>query len=470
MSAKYTLEQELVALKEIKEVVDSILCPLTVLQLKRKGKLTHSLDVISRICKKYSIPGIIYGKEASHINKSNAAVLVNKFRQKQDTISVMIDTEHVIQKKKEFLDLYSKNESWNNMLQKLSLKDSELRWLCNDCDICKTEISKNNIKFTRREELIRTTRELVYSNYTKFDFPLTIKQLSKHLKVSCDIIEKAVSNFDFIIRGNDAKQIDEEIKRYNYSEASKRNTARRLITQRNNCLKKYGVEWYTQTKQFIDLAKETKIKRYGYATFNNRDKCKNTLLEKYGVDNVMKIPEVKEKAVQTNLERYGETNPSKSKEIIDKISATSQEKYNVEFPCLSPNCLNKNKVCYEYNSIIFDSKWELCYYIANTLNNVTICRYTGDGFEYVVGNEKHRYFPDFIVNEKLVEIKGPHFIDELGNLINPFTNDYHLQQISIEKGKLMNTLGVVVITNVDKEINIVRKRFGDSFIESCKKG
>lgn len=44
-----------------------------------------------------------------------------------------------------------------------------------------------------------------------------------------------------------------------------------------------------------------------------------------------------------------------------------------------------------------------------------------------------------------------------------------LQLLSFKKSKLMKSLGVVVITNVDKEIDFVLKIFSKKFIKSCKK-
>lgn len=40
-----------------------------------------------------------------------------------------------------------------------------------------------------------------------------------------------------------------------------------------------------------------------------REKVKQTVLEKYGVDNVFKSPEIKEKIKETNLIKYGRENP-----------------------------------------------------------------------------------------------------------------------------------------------------------------
>lgn len=55
---------------------------------------------------------------------------------------------------------------------------------------------------------------------------------------------------------------------------------------KQTCMKKYGVENYTQSKE-------------------HKDKYKATCLKKYGVEHVMKSSDIKQKIVQTNLERYG---------------------------------------------------------------------------------------------------------------------------------------------------------------------
>ena len=44
----------------------------------------------------------------------------------------------------------------------------------------------------------------------------------------------------------------------------------------------------------------------------------NNLIEKYGVDNVFKIPEVKDKIKETMIKKYGVDNPSKSLEFMNK--------------------------------------------------------------------------------------------------------------------------------------------------------
>jgi len=49
--------------------------------------------------------------------------------------------------------------------------------------------------------------------------------------------------------------------------------------------------------------------------------------EKYGVDNVFQISEVKEKIKETNIEKYGCENPQQNKEIKEKTETTNLSKY-----------------------------------------------------------------------------------------------------------------------------------------------
>ena len=60
MAAKYSLAQVLEVLEQVNAGIKVLELRLTVLQLKHKGNIPHSIDVIGRICKKYSINNIIY--------------------------------------------------------------------------------------------------------------------------------------------------------------------------------------------------------------------------------------------------------------------------------------------------------------------------------------------------------------------------------------------------------------------------
>jgi len=62
----------------------------------------------------------------------------------------------------------------------------------------------------------------------------------------------------------------------------------------------------------------------------NSNKRKETCLNRYGVDSVVKIDEVKRKMIETNLKKYGVENPFQNEEVKDKIKETNMIKYGVE--------------------------------------------------------------------------------------------------------------------------------------------
>lgn len=75
---------------------------------------------------------------------------------------------------------------------------------------------------------------------------------------------------------------------------------------------------------------------------------------------------------------------------------------------------------YNYNNILFDSIPEIAVYIYYTDHNIPIQYQPGIYFEYNFDNTTHKYFPDFIIDGKIIEIKGNHFFKEDGTMCNPF--------------------------------------------------
>ena len=60
-------------------------------------------------------------------------------------------------------------------------------------------------------------------------------------------------------------------------------------------------------------------------------KVKKTNLEKYGVNNIFQLDEIKDKIKETNIEKYGVKNPQQNKEIKNKTEKTNLEKYGVVY-------------------------------------------------------------------------------------------------------------------------------------------
>lgn len=125
--------------------------------------------------------------------------------------------------------------------------------------------------------------------------------------------------------------------------------------------KKWGVDYFSQTKEYTDKFKQTMVDRWGveYALQSDelKDKVKKTNKEKFGVENpFMDIEMIKSKF----QEKWGVDHPSKVPDIIDKIKIatkknweekkeeriekfkqTNLEKWGVDHP-------NKSNLCRNY--------------------------------------------------------------------------------------------------------------------------
>lgn len=88
-----------------------------------------------------------------------------------------------------------------------------------------------------------------------------------------------------------------------------------IAKRKNTNLLKYGYESSSQHISVKKLVKRTKLEKHGLESYNNIEKNKQTVLEKYGVSNVMYVPDIVEKIQTTkNLNGYvgglrGKTNP-----------------------------------------------------------------------------------------------------------------------------------------------------------------
>lgn len=97
-----------------------------------------------------------------------------------------------------------------------------------------------------------------------------------------------------------------------------------------------------------------------------------------------------------------------------------------------------------YNGIWCDSSWELAFVIYNLEHNIIIKR-NKDYFEYTYNNETHKYFPDFIINDEYIEIKG-FDTDKVNAKIEQFPKDkilkvYHKEDLTEVFDYVINKYG-----------------------------
>lgn len=107
-------------------------------------------------------------------------------------------------------------------------------------------------------------------------------------------------------------------------------------------MKFYGLKKSMELRQ--KCLENTLMEKYGVTNmFSKTEYIKQKVTEKYGVDNPMKSPLVKEKFKNTCMEKYGVSHPNKVQENVDKIKKTNQEKYGGNAPACSPKIMEKIK-------------------------------------------------------------------------------------------------------------------------------
>lgn len=117
------------------------------------------------------------------------------------------------------------------------------------------------------------------------------------------------------------------------------------IKRKETVKEKYGVDNLFQSEEIKKRSKDTCLKKYGteYACQSEevKDKIKKTNIEKYGYSVSLLNPEIKQKAINTCLECYGVENVFASEVIQEKIKKTHEERYGEGNIAHTPEISNK---------------------------------------------------------------------------------------------------------------------------------
>lgn len=112
---------------------------------------------------------------------------------------------------------------------------------------------------------------------------------------------------------------------------------------------------------------------------------------------------------------------------------------------LRPNAYKKYKSGL-YHGIHCDSSWELAFVIYCEEHNINVIR-NHKYLTYIFKNREYKYYPDFIINEQLYEIKG------YENDKAKAKHEQHPEVIYLDKQKMQ------------KYLNYVIAKYGDDFIK-----
>lgn len=146
-------------------------------------------------------------------------------------------------------------------------------------------------------------------------------------------------------------------------------------------------------------SKNTKKKIYGDSHFNNRNKYKETCMDKFGCDNGFKNKDIKEKIRQTNIERYMVDNPTQNHDILKKSFTTGNKILN-----------------FRDTNIYYQGSYELDF-LNKFYDEIKIER--GFPIKYVMDGVDRVYHPDFYIPDynMIVEIKSSYWLNKFKNRI-----------------------------------------------------
>lgn len=119
---------------------------------------------------------------------------------------------------------------------------------------------------------------------------------------------------------------------FNYDEDE-----RKLIHEKRikTNLERYGVEQPLKLQEFKEKAQKTIKKKYGKMNSKARKELRaktiRTNLERYGVEFASQSKEFRKRVADTNLKKFGHTCSALGKEQLEKSKQTNLEKYGVEY-------------------------------------------------------------------------------------------------------------------------------------------
>lgn len=119
---------------------------------------------------------------------------------------------------------------------------------------------------------------------------------------------------------------------------------------------------------------------------------------------------------------------------------------------------------YIYNDKIFQSYYELSFYIWLKEHKIRFEYLQNVSFNYIHNNITYSYFPDFKVFNTYVEIKGLHFFenhDPNRKMINPYDRSQDAKYEAKHQCMIKNK--VHIITDCSKYVNYVENKYGKDF-------
>lgn len=305
-------------------------------------------------------------------------------------------------------------------------------------------------------------------------------QTIEHFNIKPYHLTRLLHKFNIKKSRTDVLKLSAETKLHRYGSATYNNKEKEKLTK----LIRYGDANYSNR----DKVKETLIARYGsveesYKIRTNKtaltnlnkygvncvfkkddikNKIKNCIHQKYGVDYYVQTAEFKEKSKQTFLNKYGVDNPMKNDSIKDKVKISLLKLYKNGKIDLTKI---KHARKYTYKDINFDSSWELALYIYLKDNSIEFEYQPNVCFEYLFNGKSHIYKPDFRINGKLYEIKSDYLYECMTNKnIKGYSDKLNCKYICMCK----NNIIILKKNEILKYITYINNTYGKEYLQSFR--
>lgn len=182
----------------------------------------------------------------------------------------------------------------------------------------------------------------------------------------------------------------------------------KLKQREKTLLQRYGVKNASQALEIKQKKKQTCLEHFGVTipakSPTIRKKMQETCLNKFGVKNIFQLDSVKKKAKKSRIEHRDEW--------IAKFTESNRKNHGGVhyFQTLEAQKDKFKKI--EYNGNTYDSNWEVAF-VKFLTEHETPFVYHPTKIAYEYNGEEHYYFPDFLVNSQLVEIKGDYLLERM---------------------------------------------------------
>ena len=238
------------------------------------------------------------------------------------------------------------------------------------------------------------------------------------------------------------------------------------------CKKKYGVENISQFERTKKKKEDKALAKYGVKNVSQAEEIKNkianTNMERYGATTYLASEHGIEQRKKTCLERYGVDSFSKTEMHTEKMKAANRKNYAVDWPQHNRDFMRNVQKRYTYDGISFDSSAELAVYIWCKDNTISFTYQPNISFCYTYDGKTHVYEPDFLINKKIIEIKGDHFFKEDGTMQNPFDHSQDGLYEAKHQCMISNNVEIWTSDKYSHYVSYVEDTYGKDYLKQFK--